>query len=271
MNMKTIKQGSTGDDVKILQELLCKWGLDIDVSLNFDTTTDEAVRQVQKTGHLDTDGIVGERTWNLLQDSDARRMWPLRLKEEDYDHAVEMLGVDTAAIKAVVEVETGNKGGFLAIGKPTILFEGHIFWQQLEKIGMNPQNLQKGNEDIIYQHWTKSQYKGGLKEYDRLEHARAINADAADASASWGLPQIMGFNYKVCGCRSVAEFVASMTENESRQLELFVRFISGNNWVKYLSNLDWKGFAYHYNGSGYAQNQYDQRLERAYKKYIAQT
>lgn len=35
----------------------------------------------------------------------------------------------------------------------------------------------------------------------------------------------------------------------------------------YLLNLDWKEFARHYNGSGYAQNQYDKRLEKAYAKY----
>lgn len=184
--MKTIRQGSTGDDVKTLQQLLCKWGFDIDVSSNFGTATDKAVREVQKSGHLDVDGIVGKNTWNLLQDEDSRRRWPLRLKEEDYCRAAKLLDVDTAVIKAVVEVETGNKGGFLAIGTPTILFEGHIFWQQLEKIGMNPQKLQNGNEDIIYQRWTKSYYRGGLKEYDRLERARAIDVDAADASASWG-------------------------------------------------------------------------------------
>lgn len=77
----------------------------------------------------------------------------------------------------------------------------------------------------------------------------------------------MGFNYKDCGCGSVAEFVALMTENEGRQLDLFVRFVGGKGWSQYLRNLDWKGFAYHYNGSGYAQNQYDKRLAKAYEKY----
>ena len=39
----------------------------------------------------------------------------------------------------------------------------------------------------------------------------------------------------------------------------------GFGWL--LRNLDWKEFARHYNGSGYAQNQYDKRLEKAYAKY----
>ena len=57
---------------------------------------------------------------------------------------------------------------------------------------------------------------GGLKEYDRLERARAIHREAADSSASWGLAQIMGFNYQVSGCKSVSEFVEMMTESEGK-------------------------------------------------------
>ena len=81
------------------------------------------------------------------------------------------------------------------------------------------------------------------------------------------MAQIMGFNYKACGCKNVSEFVGDMTENEGKQLDLFVRFLQGNKWDKYLRTLDWKEFARHYNGPSYAQNQYDTKLENAYKKY----
>lgn len=36
------------------------------------------------------------------------------LQEMDYKHAAELLGVDVAALKAILEVETGNRGGFVA-------------------------------------------------------------------------------------------------------------------------------------------------------------
>lgn len=62
-------------------------------------------------------------------------------------------------------------------------------------------------------------------------------------------------------------FVEMMTESEGKQLELFVRFIKGNRWDGYLRNLDRKEFARHYNGSVYAQNEYDKKLEKAYAKY----
>ncbi len=186
------------------------------------------------------------------------------LKEIDYKNAADLLNIDVAAIKAVLEVETGNRGGFVADEKPTILFEGHIFWRQLKAQGIDPVKYQKGNEDILYSKWTKKYYKGGIKEYDRLNRAISINRKAALMSASWGLAQIMGFNYKLCGCKSIEEFVNQMTESEGKQLELFVIFIKNNKWDIYLRNLDWKEFARHYNGSGYAQNHYDQKLKKAY-------
>lgn len=189
------------------------------------------------------------------------------IDENKIKEAAEGLGIEQAAIKAVLEVETGGRGGFAIEGKPTILFEGHVFWQQLKTKGIDPVKYQRGNEDILYPKWTKRYYKGGIKEYDRLAKAMLVNKEAACLSASWGLAQIMGFNYKLCGCKSIDEFVEKMSESEGKQLELFAQFLKGNHWDVYLRNHDWKEFALHYNGPGYAQNQYDKRLAMAYEKY----
>ena len=53
--------------------------------------------------------------------------------------------------------------------------------------------------------WTKSHYEGGMGEYERLKKALAIHEKAAACSASWGLFQIMGFNYAACGCKNAIE------------------------------------------------------------------
>lgn len=264
--MKTLRKGTSGKDVEELQSLLNKRDYKIENDGIFGKATERAVRSFQKANGLSADGIVGQCTWEKLQ-GDISALASLQLKESDFKYAAELLDVEVAAIKAVLEVETGNKGGFLAVGKPTILFEGHIFWNQLKNRGINPEKYRKNNEDILYPKWTKSHYQVGLKEYDRLERARAIHREAADSSASWGLAQIMGFNYQVSGCKTVHEFVEMMMESEGRQLELFVRFINGNRWDGYLRKLDWKEFARHYNGAGYAQNQYDKKLELAYAKH----
>ena len=134
--------------------------------------------------------------------------------------------------------------------------------------GIDPQRFTSGNEDILYPKWTKAHYKGGEAEYERLLRARHINEDAANASASWGMFQIMGFNHAACGEPSVASFVSSMCQSECRQLLLCVHFIRGNRpMLAALQKKDWKAFARLYNGPAYAQNRYDEKLSTAYSSF----
>lgn len=109
-------------------------------------------------------------------------METLRLTEQDFKRCADTLGIKIAAIKAVQEVESGVKGGFVAPNRPVILFEGHIFWRQLKKKGLNPENYVKGNEDILYPHWTKEHYRKDARgEYTRLEKAIAIEPSTLQA------------------------------------------------------------------------------------------
>ena len=261
--MKTIRYGSAGRDVDVLQTLL-------DIPHNpdheFKTTTVDAVIDFQRRNGLEADGIVGYKTWETLFFRDERPRHGIT--ETDYDRAAMLLDCEPAALKAVQKVETGGKGGFLPSGRPTILFEGHIFWQQLRTRGIDPRGVSNGNEDILYPKWTKSHYKGGEAEYERLLRAHRINEDAANASASWGMFQIMGFNHAACGEPSVASFVSSMSQSECRQLLLSVRFIRGNKaMLAALQVKDWKAFARFYNGPAYAQNRYDEKLLSAYRSF----
>ena len=155
----------------------------------------------------------------------------------------------------------------MAPGRPMILFEGHIFWRELKKRGLDPDRYVAGNENILYPKWEKGHYYGGMKEYERLEKAREIHKEAADASTSWGMFQVMGFNYAMCGYGSVEEMVKDMCVGEDKQLEAFARFVKLAKLHSYLEQKDWVGFARRYNGPGYAQNQYDKKLEEAYRKF----
>lgn len=189
------------------------------------------------------------------------------ISENEYKTAAILINCDPQAVKSVTDVESHNRG-FVAPNKPLILFEGHIFWRQLKKRGIDPLKYVKNNKDILYVKWTKQYYKGGIKEYDRLNKAIKINKDAALASASYGLFQLMGFNYQTCGCSSVDEFVTKNSQSEAQQLLLFCAFLKKNKWDIYLHNKDWANFAKHYNGPLYAQNNYDKKLEMAYNKNI---
>jgi len=176
------------------------------------------------------------------------------------------LKVEPAAIQAVVEVESSG-GGFLSDGRPKILFEGHIFWSLIEGKGLRPRKLCKGNEDILYPRWTKRYYKGGAAEHDRLERAKRIHKEAALSSASWGMFQVMGFNYYVTDYKNVSDFVEAQYESEYEHLQAFIGFVKSKDLLKHLRTCNWAKFASGYNGKSYRKNKYDDRLAAAYRKF----
>lgn len=178
--------------------------------------------------------------------------------------------MDVPSIKAVVAVESAGSG-FLSDDRPKILFEGHKFWKELEKKGtFDLAELASKHPDIVYKKWTKKYYKGGIAEYERFDKAALIDKDSAMMATSWGMFQIMGFNYATCGYNSVGDFVEDMHISELQHLKAFGHFIENNNLVTHLKNHDWASFARGYNGSGYAANKYDVKLEQKYNEYSKQ-
>lgn len=192
----------------------------------------------------------------------------------DIAGTAESLGLEPCVLYAVCQVEAGGDG-FLPDGRPKILFEGHVFWKELQNRGYNPRGLLTRADvrqnhghiaDILYPKWTKAFYQGGGREHDRLNRARAINNEAALCSASWGAFQIMGFHYDLCGFETVQEFAAMMGQGYAGQLEALGCFLKVNNLIRPLKAHDWAAFARGYNGAGYAQNNYDLKLRQAYEK-----
>lgn len=177
--------------------------------------------------------------------------------------AAASLGLDPCPMHAVEAVESRGQG-FLPDGRVTILFEGHVYWRELEKRGINPRLLKMPG--VLYEKWDRSQYKGGAAEHERLNTAALVSKDAALCSASWGLFQIMGFNYAACGFATVADFVKAHQESEEKQIEAFCNFLRSQNLVPLLAARDWEGFARRYNGPGYRENGYHEKLRRAYER-----
>ncbi len=69
MSYTTIQYGSSGSEVKKLQEELNKYGYDLDVDGQFGSLTQSAVKDYQKKNNLVVDGIVGNKTWGKLFES----------------------------------------------------------------------------------------------------------------------------------------------------------------------------------------------------------
>lgn len=272
--MQNLKLKSRGPMVSFLQELLSKLEYKLPATGIFAEETDSAVRSFQKKNNLIEDGEVGIKTWTLLmaQAQPADAIGEKFLGEEDLQDFAKRYGVELPAIKAVNEVESSGKG-FLIDGRPKILFEGHCFWRELSARGIDPITLSNAtNADVLYKAWTKAHYLSGAKEYNRLEKAATISSDpkvreAALASASWGSYQIMGFHATKLGYSSVSQFVDEMKKHERNQLEAFGKYISVFGCLVHLKQKDWARFAKCYNGPGFAQNKYDEKLAKAYHKY----
>ena len=64
-----ISYGSSGDEVKTLQELLNSSGYNLAVDGQFGQKTQQAVKDYQTKNNLTVDGIVGDKTWGALTNS----------------------------------------------------------------------------------------------------------------------------------------------------------------------------------------------------------
>lgn len=267
-----LKKGSKGEFVQLLQEMLNKLDYAISTDGDFGSGTEKAVIDFQGKNDLKIDGLVGAKTWILLQEEsgkvkqiDPGTVIDQFLSEQDFIAFAAKYDLEVAAVKAVHEVESNGRG-FLN-GKVKILFEGHVFWAQLLKRKINPVPLQKGNEDILYRKYFSPNPYYRLNQHARLDKALKINAEAAYSSASYGLFQVMGFHYSAMNFPTAKAFVDFMSVNEANQLEVFGRFIEANNLLRFLRSHDWANFALRYNGKSYKTNKYDTKLAAAYAKY----
>jgi hypothetical protein len=187
-----------------------------------------------------------------------------RLSIEDYRRAANRIGCDVPAVRAVLAVEASGSG-FLPDGRPKILFERHWFWKLTKgKYSIYPDIC--SSDPGGYSTGQTAQERTA-REYDRLDKAIALDREAAIKSASWGMPQILGVNYALCGCKSVDLFLEQMRDSESAQLNLMVEFIISRDLDDELQGKNWAGFARIYNGPAYRKNRYDEKLKAAYEKY----
>lgn len=80
-DLKTLRRGDTGEHVKYLQKLLLEYGsFTGTIGGNFLGLTENAVKIFQRAHNLVDDGIVGFKTWTILED---RTLWVEVPKSEE--------------------------------------------------------------------------------------------------------------------------------------------------------------------------------------------
>lgn len=207
-------------------------------------------------------GLHPVRFDSVLPDADRSTRYS-HLTEEDFRTVAEEIGVEVAAMKAVVAIEAGSQMcGFWAPGIPVINFDRAMYNKfrrsASSKAGAKGESVPAGLTGYARSEWTQ------------LINARKSNAQGANMGTFWGMFQIGGFNYKLCGCKTVDEFVKLMSYSELEQLELFAAFITNTGMVENLRKKDWSGFARKYNGASYARRGYHTKMANAYAKYKKQ-
>ena len=169
--------------------------------------------------------------------------------------------IEAAILLAFISVETGGEGFDKNTGKILIQFEPVWF---KKKAPYAPSGL-----------WSVNKVDVQSKEWLAFNDAFSKNPNAAMEATSIGLGQIMGFNYKRLGYKTVGEMYDYAKQGIKEQINQLVKFINTDENLKQaLLNKNWDKVASLYNGKGYKELAikykrvpYNKSMEGAYNKY----
>jgi hypothetical protein len=188
-----------------------------------------------------------------------------------------MAGLEPAAMLAVWMVECG--GLSFRRGQPVLRFEPHVFFARWGT----------ENEEAFDRHFRFGSRNGtdgarwqnhGLREKAEAEWQRFHGDQAAEyralrlaaklggeetacQCASFGGPQIMGFNHAAVGYGSAGEMFRAFGRSERWQVLAFFDFCAAKDILGALAAHDWAAFARVYNGPGNAET-YASKIGEAY-------
>lgn len=186
------------------------------------------------------------------------------LTADDFTRAATELGCDVAAVQAIAEVET-SRAGFLADGRPDILFEAHVFHRRTSGRFTNC----KDRHGVLLSSpaWDRSLYgAGGGHQWERRDDAAVLDPAAANEACSWGAFQILGENWRVCGYTSAGEFSAAMRRDIGEHLHAFIAYcLAVRGLAAAIRAHEWPTVARLYNGPG-AVAEYGGKLAVAYSR-----
>src|SRR2546430_1665625 len=119
------------------------------------------------------------------------------LTEKALNDTVRTFGIPSAAMWAVIHVESAG-AGYLGDRRPKILFERHLFHRatggRFDTSHPDISNPRSGGFGL-----------GGAHQYSRLTEALTLDRKAALSSASWGLGQVLGSNFKIAGFDNIED------------------------------------------------------------------
>ncbi len=189
------------------------------------------------------------------------------LTDEDFYAIADSLGVEAAAIKAVVQIETGSTGaGFHSDGYPLVNFDSGLFRRFAGRRGVNVSAARREHPEAFTPPNIARYGSHQGAHQARLRAGMAVDTVAAIEATFWGMFQIGGFNWHLAGAESHQDFVDRVSRSEYDQLVLFANFIRNTGLLKHLRDKNWSAFAKLYNGPGYARRGYHTKMAEAYRR-----
>ena len=175
------------------------------------------------------------------------------------------LDIDPVAVLAVWYVESG--GRLFTPGRPVLRFENHIFFKYwgVDHEALFDKHFQFGGHAGIpgpksknhrfrntpSEAWRPVYIDSQDREYEVFALAESLGGrEAACLSASFGGPQIMGFNYGVCGYPSAAAMVEAFGADQRWQVLGFYDFSRSNSLIDEIRHKQWVAFGDKYNSHG---------------------
>lgn len=191
----------------------------------------------------------------------------MKLTQQQILTVAQSIGADYASFMAFIMTESSGVGFDTVTGKVIIRFELSWFVRKLSdrKISYSLNGATITSKGITFTVSNANQKAN----WDAFNQAWKIDQTCAMLATSWGMMQVMGFNYSTCGFHTVDDFVTAMRSGELGQIQAAAQFILHNApLLAALKAKNWKVVAYYYNGAKYAVNHYDTHLETNYNKYL---
>ena len=231
---------------------------------------------------------------------------PENFSDQQYARMAENLGVEVAAIKAIVMQESEGHP-FMENGLPKILYERHHFYgfavekqaallaenekkeadkKETDEKEVAPKNHKKKKEAKKKKPHIANPYPAypdlclpsqggygaeGLHQWEKMIRAAKLDFEIALKSCSWGGFQILGEYYPLCDCGNVAEFVNKFISGTDGQTAIFIAFMKNGKpkAVQALRERRWEDVAFQYNGKGWSKSNphYATNLAKYYDKF----
>lgn len=154
--MNTIKLGSSGEDVKVLQKYL-----GLDPVGGFGPLTDKKVKEWQKAHGLVADGIVGPKSWAIILGNNTQQT----------TSSFSGIGISQGMINFICQYETGKKFGYTMTSKDLNGYDLHdANGHKTFGYGLLYHPTTQRFMDTIKKSWTQKELENLF-----LEHAKQVS------------------------------------------------------------------------------------------------